>query len=161
MTSDLASPIQFLLFFGAMWCSVNILLSLISGWYQISKKFPSPEDFQTTQSYRLTSMTLGVPFFPVSYNHCIFVLIGDAGIRISILFLFRILSSPILIPWSEIKSVNRSRYMLVNSTVINLKNDNRRFRFYWKTGEAIFEACKARQVPVEDQRLERVTSDNR
>lgn len=149
MTSETASPVGFLLLFLIFWCGVNAILSLLSGWYQLSKKFLCPTDFQTTHSCGLTSMTLGIPFFPVNYSHCIFVRIGEAGIRISILFLFRILSPPILIPWREIESVRRVRYMLFNSTVINLKNDNQRFRFFWRTGETIFEICKQKGIQIE------------
>jgi len=143
------SQLGFLIFFIGVWCGINVILSLVSGWFQLSKKFSCPTDFQTKYSCGLTTMALGIPYFSVNYSHCIFVHIGDAGIRVSILFIFRILSPPILIPWSEMESVRRVRYMLFNTTVIKLRNENRRFRFFWGTGETIFEMCKQKGIQTE------------
>jgi hypothetical protein len=149
MSAETLSPVSFLLLILALWCGIYVTVSLLSGWHTLSKKFPCPREFQTNKSFRLTSVSLGPRFLPVTYGNSVFVSIGEVGIRISILLLFRILHPPILIPWDEVESVKRERYMLVNSTLISIKNDNRRVRFYWRAGKAIFEESKGRNIQVE------------
>jgi|WetSurMetagenome_2_1015567.scaffolds.fasta_scaffold00263_7 hypothetical protein len=137
-----------IIFFIILWCLVIAILSLVSGWYQLSKKYPCPADLQIIHDCGLTSLTLGIPYFPVSFSNCVFVRIANEGIIISILFLFRLLCPPILIPWNEVESVQRIRYMFMNSTLLNIKNNKRRFRFFWSAGDTLFEMCKQKGVKI-------------
>lgn len=112
----------FITLFLIMWFGINASLSLISGWFQLSRKFPCSKKFQAKESFRLTSLSLGPRLVPVSYGNTVFVSINEYGIRISVLFLFRLLTSPILIPWDNINSAKRERYILVNSTLLNISS---------------------------------------
>jgi hypothetical protein len=153
MSNEAQFPLWVIPLFLSVWIVVNIVLSLMSGWFQLSRKFPCPKDFQAKYSFRLTTMTLGIPYLPVGYRNCIYIRIGEAGIKISILFLFRILNPPILIPWREIESVKRVKpklvNMLVHSTIVNIRNDTKRFRFYFSAGNTIFEICKQKGIRIE------------
>ncbi len=146
MPSNIDSPWWFLTFFLGMWIGISGLLSAVSGWYQLSKRFPCPKNFQAEKSFRMTSMSLGYPFLPVNYGHCVFVRIGEAGIRLSVLFLFRLFDPPMLIPWRDIERVRQSWYLFFKSTVITIRNDRRRFRFYFGTGEEIYVRCKRQGI---------------
>lgn len=149
MASNSDFPIWFFPSFVSMWLGVNALLSFMSGWYKFAKRFRCPESFRAEKNCGLTSISLGFKYFPVNYGNCVFVKIGNTGIRLSVLFIFRFMSPPFVIPWEEIENVRRSRYFLFGSTVLNVKRDSRRFRFYWGTGEALFETCKQRGIKIE------------
>jgi len=149
MPSGLQPLIWSLPLFLGLWCGIVAFLALISGWLQLSRKFPCPADFQAKQSFSLASLSLGIPYFPVAHRNCAYISIGEMGIKISIMFIFRILHPPILVPWREIESVKWVRRTWINSVIVNIRNEKRRFRFYWEPARVIFEMCKQKGIRIE------------
>lgn len=88
----------FVLFFVTLWCAVIFLIGRISGWALLAKRFRSDTRFSgqlwTWQSARFR--------WGCNFNNCITVGGDPSGLYLSMLFLFRIGSPPLLIPWQEV-----------------------------------------------------------
>jgi hypothetical protein len=90
--------ILFVLFFATLWCAVIFLIGRISGWALLAKRFRTDSQFPgqlwTWQSARFR--------WGCNFNNCLTVGAGPSGLYLSMLFLFRIGSPPLLIPWQEV-----------------------------------------------------------
>lgn len=95
---------RFPIFFALMWVTVCFVLSLTSGWFGLSRQLAG-RLHEVTGSSSFQSGALGWGFASVSYGNCLFVKVGPAGIGLSILWLFRVLAPPFVIPWQLVQSV--------------------------------------------------------
>jgi hypothetical protein len=116
-----ALPQWFFPLFALSWLAISALLSLIGGWHSLAQEFRAEDDGSGERFY-FVSGGLGARFAPVSYRGCLFVTVGDRGIRLSIFFLFRFLSPPLFIPWEEVSSVEERRFLFFRHTVIHLRD---------------------------------------
>lgn len=121
-----STPVIFVLqwfipFFVAMWFGVTGLLSYLSGWPVLAARFRSATSV-VGEHFRFVSGSVGVSNrFPVNYRNCLFITVGITGFRISVLFLFRLFSPPLLIPWSQVESVTEQRYWFIHRSVIRIR----------------------------------------
>jgi hypothetical protein len=93
---------------------------MFGGWFSLSHDFRAGASLPGVR-YRFVSGSMGAGLFPVtSYGRCLFLTIGDAGFRLSILFVFRLLSPPLFIPWSAVASVESKRLLFLPYTVVRL-----------------------------------------
>ena len=82
---------------------------------------------------------------PAGYGNCLTVTVGDAGIGISMLFLFRFLHPTILVPWSAIDSVVEEPFFFSRRTVVAIRGFDRRLGLAGAAGarvRATFERMK-------------------
>jgi len=114
------APQWFLLTFGAMWLGICSILAILGGWRSLAMDFCAAEP-ATGEVFRFVSGSMGLGVFPVSYGRCLFVTVAQTGVQISILFLFRVLSPPLFIPWTEVESVEEKRFLLFRSTLIRVR----------------------------------------
>ena len=88
----------FVLFFVALWCTIVFMIGRISGWALLAKRFRTdsrfPGQLWTWQSARFR--------WGCNFNNCLTVGGDPSGLYLSMLFLFRIGSPPLLIPWQEV-----------------------------------------------------------
>jgi len=126
----------FLIGFPLLWLFVTGLLSYLSGWRSLAKKFRADVP-PSGDSYRFVSGSLGMRIFPVNYSTCLFVTVAPAGIHLSILFLFRFLSPPLLIPWKSIESVVDSRILFFDRARISIRDSWPTLTIYGRAGRAI------------------------
>jgi hypothetical protein len=113
-------PQWFPVAFGAMWLGICSVLAILSGWPSLAADFRASER-ATGDVFRFVSGSMGLAVFPVSYGSCLFITVAPTGIHISILFLFRIFSPPLFIPWAEVESVEEKRFLLFRSTSIRIR----------------------------------------
>lgn len=105
--------LPFPIFFVLFWLAISGIISLISGWFFLSKKFPfTVENKTVTKKFIMQSMGLG---FFTSYGSCMNVTFYIKGIRFSPLILFRFLHSPIFVKWTDIKKHRSSNFILKRS----------------------------------------------
>ncbi len=128
----------FLSLFVLMWFVMSGLLSLISGWWGLASRFRS-EKLAHGDSFRFVSGSIGSALFPVSYGSCLFVTINEEGFRVAILFLFRFLSPPLLIPWSKVESVIEKRFFFMRYAAIRIRENWPVLSFCGKAGKRILE----------------------
>ena len=138
-------PQWFFPLFVLLWLFISSFLSLAGGWFSLSTHFRAPQS-SSGQRFKFASGSMGVGWFPVNYNGCLFVTVNELGFGLSILFLFRFCTPPLFIPWSAITSVETKRFVFVRRTVIRLRE-------YWPSisirgaaGERIAQAYSAANV---------------
>ncbi len=88
----------------AIWLGIVVALSVKSGWTTLAKAFPSPQRVEG-HKFSFASGVMSQDGTPVSYGGCLFVTVGDAGIRIAVMPPFRLFSPPLFIPWRSVASV--------------------------------------------------------
>ena len=118
---ELMEPLWFFPFFAAMWCGISALLAMLGGWAWLARSFKAEQSTQGKR-FRFVSGSMGASVLPVSYSGCLFITVGETGFRLSILFLFRLLSPPLFIPWRAIESVESRRLLLSRRTVIRIRD---------------------------------------
>ena len=88
----------FFLFFLALWFGISFLLSIFSGWRQLSRHYRSNGLFGGHRFYfQSAAMRLRA-----SYNRVLIVGVNSEGLYLSILFPFRVGHPPLLVPWEDI-----------------------------------------------------------
>lgn len=105
-------PIAFI----GLWCAVSLILSHVGGWHRLAHRFTvnSPP---SGKSHSMQSGRIG----GVNYNHCLTIHISEHGLRLSILFLFRLGHPPLLIPWDQIKSVQIVKFLWMQALEIKIE----------------------------------------
>lgn len=137
---DPGTPYLFIVFI-AMWCAISSLLSVMGGWFTLSRKF---HDHGSPQGKRFffSSMGAGLRWFPVNYGGCIIAYLGKGGLRLSVWPIFRIMHPPLLIPWNEITSVTSSKMFFSTLYTVNIGRTKTNLYFRGKLGESIYTAWK-------------------
>lgn len=133
------ASLWFFPFFILMWLSICSLLALLSGWKSLAARFPSAQVVEG-ESFRFASAAFGHSWFPVSYGNCLFFTVSPTGLHASIFFLFRPLSPPMFIPWSQVESVSAHRFLFVGSTVIRFRDHWSHIKVYGRAGQYILQA---------------------
>jgi hypothetical protein len=101
---DPARPELFFLGFIVLWATISYLLSIIGGWAKLAEDYRS-EPLMERQRWTFQSAAMR---FAASYNNVLTVGVSDAGLSLSIFFLFRLGHPPLLIPWSDIRKVGEA-----------------------------------------------------
>lgn len=132
-------PQWFFPLFAVAWFAVCALLSYLSGWRQLSARFADPRSIEGDR-FRFVSASIGaIPLLPVNYSSCLFVTVGDAGLSMSLLFVFRFLSPTLHIPWSQVRSVQAKCRFFGNRTVVELRESNIKITLFGRAGRRALE----------------------
>lgn len=107
MTQDFLEQNFVLVILGG-WIAVSCLLSALGGWWQLARDFRASGDFLgRTWRFQSASMRFGM-----GYNGVLSVGADHAGLRLSILFPFRVGHPPLLIPWHELDLYREKRWFI-------------------------------------------------
>jgi hypothetical protein len=146
---SIAEPLLLLLyplFLVAIWGATLTALSIGGGWRTLALRFPATAR-PAGQLWTFASGALRTRLLPIHYGSCLTVTVGETGVGVRILFVFRPLHAPLLIPWSAIDSVTREAGSLRRrAAVIAVRDFDRRLVLYGNAGEkvaATFERMKA------------------
>jgi len=139
---DPSSP-WFFVFFVAMWLAVTGLLAFVSGWFSLATRWRA-QGSASGERFRMRSATLGAKFLPVSYGNCLTVTVSEQGLGLSIFLLFRLLSPPLFIPWSEISSVSEGRFLFFRHVVVQPTSHWSRIKLYGAVGSKVLAASRGR-----------------
>jgi hypothetical protein len=115
-------PQWFFPLFAATWFAITGLLAHLGGWARLARRYRATRP-PAGERFRFASGSMGWRFLPVSYGGCLFVTVGDEGIHLSILFLFRFLRPPLFIPWSAMESVSEKRFIVSTYTAIRVRGE--------------------------------------
>jgi hypothetical protein len=132
--------IFFPIFFLSLWCGICCLLSLIGGWNALSSKYRSDKAIDG-QHFRFASMSMVSTPLPVNYNGCLFVTVGEEGVALSVLVLFRPLHPPLFIPWSAIESCTLRNFWFFKRAVVTISSPKQQMAFDGKVSKAILTHC--------------------
>ena len=107
--------------FVLVWFGLTGLLAHFGGWASLARRYRATRR-PDGRRFRFASGSMGSRILPVSYGGCLFVTANDEGLYLSILFLFRFQSPPLLIPWSEMESVTEKRFIMSTYTAIRVRD---------------------------------------
>ena len=96
--SSLGFPFYSVLFFICFWCLITLLISAISGWMTLARKFRLENEFQG-EKWRFRTAYMR---FLSHYSNVITIGSDRTGLYMSLFHLFRIGHPPLLIPWPEV-----------------------------------------------------------
>jgi hypothetical protein len=109
----------FPVFFVAMWASVLWLISLISGWAVLGKRFRHSRHFYDEMwGFRSAKMR-----FNVHYGNCLSVGADKSGLYLSVFSIFRIGHPPLLIPWTQISVLRGESGLIFKKRELHLGRD--------------------------------------
>lgn len=99
----LSTPLGFAIFFVALWCAVCFIISMVSGWFALARRF-------RMQSEPYGDLKTAGPFFYTvymrfwgRYSSVIRLTAASDALYGSVLFLFRAGHPPLRIPWNEVR----------------------------------------------------------
>jgi len=120
----LNSPINFLIFFVAFWSLISFLISFMSGWFTLSRRFrKQSEPYGDTKSAGPFFYTVYMRFW-CHYSSIIRITAAEGALYLSALFLFRIGHPPLCIPWKEIQ-FGRTKFLRRRYVVLTLGEQER------------------------------------
>jgi len=115
-----ALPVLFPIFFVGLWLFVCAIIGTISGWSTLADRFRFTGDFAGQRWW----MQSGMMRFLCNYNNCLILGCDDTGLYLGILFLFRFMHPPLLIPWDQI-SVSRRKILFFDYVRFELGREER------------------------------------
>ena len=142
MSRDLhpLAPLLFLPGLAALWLGIVGGLAVVSGWHSLGHRFRSASP-KSGQEFRGASGAIGASTrLPVGYRNCLNVAVNEAGVGLSVLFLFRVLSPQLFIPWDQVTGVGRERIFLANYIVVGIRGTNIRISLKDLPGQAVLDA---------------------
>jgi hypothetical protein len=122
-----------------LWVSIFVFFAYFSGWHELAQQFRATEE-HAGRKFRFVSAAIGRPYFPVSYNNCLSVTVGDAGLTLGMLPPFRIFHPTLFIPWSAVESIEPKRIWFFKCHVITLRDYSTRIALRGAAGRAAFES---------------------
>lgn len=90
----------FLVFFSALWLSITALLSFLSGWGKLAKRYPAEREFDG-QRWTWQSAQMGV----VGIRGCLTAGANREGLYLAMMLPFRFRHPPLFIPWRAVQPV--------------------------------------------------------
>jgi hypothetical protein len=93
--------------FALIWSGVSLLLSFMSGWRRLAEQF-ADRPAHTVERLRFQSMRVGAS----NYRNMLRLELGREGMRISMIWAFRIGHKPLFVPWRAFKNIGRVRVLL-------------------------------------------------
>ena len=101
-------PFVFPIFFATLWLSITTLISLLSGWFGLMRKFPDrPEPAILQLKWQSGSMGVGV-----SMRSLLTLSACQTGLRVQILRLFGPFCRPFFVPWDQISIVRTKSFFM-------------------------------------------------
>jgi len=100
------AQIFFPLFFVTMWFAITTILSVLSGWYVLMRKYPDRNETPVLR-LRFQSGSMGVG---VHMRGLLRLDVCPSGLRVGILRIFGVFNRDFFVPWSEIRIERKDRY---------------------------------------------------
>ncbi len=118
----LSTPWGFAVFFVTLWCAVCFLISFMTGWFSLGRRFKRQSDpYGETRSAGPFFYTIYMRWWG-HYSSVIRLVAASDALYASVLFPFRIGHPPLRIPWDEIRFGRTKRFFLTY-IVLTLGNE--------------------------------------
>ena len=133
----------FPIFFLVLWIGICMLLSIISGWWSLSKDYRANFPFNG-KKLRMKSATLR---WGTSYSGCLTIGANREGLYLAIFPIFRINHPPLFIPWKDISTISGKYFVFFNIVkFIFRENSNAHLIVSQKLVDRIFEMRDEQQL---------------
>jgi hypothetical protein len=110
------NPLALVPLFVLLWCAVVFSIAAFSGWMNLARRFRLSSAF-TGPSWGLQSAYMR---WASRYRSCLNIGADATGLKLSVLFLFRVGHPPLLVPWSEISVARRRKFLFVRQVKLLL-----------------------------------------
>ena len=107
--------IAFPLFFLALWLAITTLLTLLSGWYGLMRRYPDAPAASPVGGLRLQSGSMR----GVGMRNLLDLTVCEQGLRVAMLRVFSPFGRPFFVPWNDIV-VSRRRSVVWPRVVLRL-----------------------------------------
>jgi hypothetical protein len=124
--------------FVVFWLAICGTLSLLGGWHELAERFKTGEAVEG-ERFRFRSGAIGWRAFPVSYGGCLFASVGPKAFRLSILFPFRFLHPPLVIPWAEVERCEPTKLWFMKYVAVYVKDFGRCLMFDGSLGQKMLD----------------------
>jgi hypothetical protein len=127
----------FVPFFLTVWLGISGLISILGGWRMLAERFQaSGFKLNPRERFRFRTLELGrLPLLPVHYNGCVTFGVAEQGLYIGLLFPFRFMHPPLMIPWWEIRSWKEGRFLWWHWIEVETAVEDLRLRIPWGVGD--------------------------
>ena len=105
-------PWLFFFLFIAQWALVSYIISLLSGWTELSRRF---RDASAYHSYQWLFQSVRMRTIFGSYSNCVNLGADETGLYMAVFRPFRFSHPPLFIPWSEIQVAAYNQGLLFRS----------------------------------------------
>ncbi len=105
-------PVLFVIAFPVFWCVILYVISIISGWRQLARRYRLTNPVSGT-TWRFQSAGMRC-YSESGYGHCLTVTANEEGLGLSLFLPFRIGHPPLFVPWSEILVSQVRRFLFFN-----------------------------------------------
>jgi hypothetical protein len=143
MTSNADPPLWiiplFLIALPLVWLGVVSLLSLVSGWSALAKRFAG-EVRHLSASASWCSGRMGL----VAYRSALTIRVGEEGLGLSAPIFFRIRHPSLLIPWQAITRCTPGKTLFMEHLVLQIDGFSRRLVLYGRAARIVREASPNR-----------------
>jgi hypothetical protein len=131
----IVSALGFLVGFATLWCAVNGLLAVLSGWRSFAGEFRARQP-PTGRPYKWVSGRIGA-FVPVNYRSVLGVAVDVHGFELSVMPLFALFSPRLRIPWTKVESVVEKKFLWMRYVVVTVRGYAPRIELAGLAGEAV------------------------
>jgi hypothetical protein len=135
------------------WFVGCIAMSLISGWWQLARRFPAGTS-SGERWYFVSGSVTKLFWLPVQYHATFFMTLSEDGVRLSVFFPVRLLHPPLQLPWTAVSRVSTQSFLFFfQQTQLELANSQVRFRIRGRAGQALLRhySVKSGQIMIEAQ----------
>lgn len=133
---SIPGPLWVLAFMVPGWLLVSAVISVLGGWRALADRYPGA-DPAAGRTFAMQSVSFSL--FG-SYSGCVEVTVGDAGISMIPILLFRFMHPRVTIPWADVRSCDRKsgwfKLGWFSRTAVTLI-DGRTLTFHGAAGKAI------------------------
>jgi hypothetical protein len=105
-------PWLFVFLFVAQWALVSYVISLLSGWMELSRRF---RDAGAYYSYQWPFQSVRMRTIFGSYANCVNFRADETGLYMAVFRPFRLGHPPLFIPWSEVQVAAHSQGLIFKS----------------------------------------------
>ena len=142
----LSRPWLFVILFAAQWVLVSYLISLLSGWMELSRRF---RDLGAYYSYQWPFQSVRMRTIFGSYSNCVNFGADETGLYMAVFRPFRFGHAPLFIPWSEIQVDAHSQGLILKSRKLLLGRQEVIPLFVTSSLAAKFQEAAGQSWPVE------------
>jgi hypothetical protein len=96
--------------------AVSLLIAQIGGWRHLAKRFPA-NDEPSGKRFFMQTGSVG----QIGYGSCLTIHCSPNGLRISVLWPFRLAHPPLFIPWDVIQNCRAERLLWMDTVVFDVQ----------------------------------------
>jgi len=127
----------------AVWGSAA-LMARIAGWHRLAARYPAPARVEG-RGHRFVSAAIGSPTFPVHYRGCVRLVVGEAGLFVSLMALLRFGTPAFFVPWHEVESVEERQRLGLARATFHFRGERACLTLRGPLAQQVHAACRAAQ----------------